>query len=374
LRIFAIARKETIHIFRDWRSLVMALFAPVFLLVLFGNALTLDVQQVPMIVWDQSNTPQSTELISKFGASKYFSNKGFVLNYRDLEVALDRSEAVFALVIPADFAKQKVRKEPIAIQMIFDGSDSNTATIALGYAEQVLAQYTSGILKKELSYIGKKIPEKPIDLQTRIWFNGNADSTYSVIPGLIAVIMMVNSALLTSMTIAREWERGTMEQLITTPVGVFELYAGKMLPYFIIGLFDVLLVVFIGASVFNVPLRGGLLFLILMGIVFLIGSLSLGLLISIVAKTQLVASQMAMVATFLPSILLSGFLSSVSNLPQVIQVLSYTVPARYFVTLLRDIYLKGTGWKTTWDEVVFLCFFALLMVVLCNLKFKKKLV
>lgn len=372
-RMLAIARKETIHVIRDWRSLLMALGAPVFLIVLFGNALTLDVQNVPMVVWDQSVTPESKDLVSRFSFSHYFLNLGQVSNYTELERQIDSGQAIFALVIPPDFARLQNRMETVPVQIILDGSDSNTATIALGYAEAVLAGYSRDRFESAIINQGKKIPQNPIELRTRIWFNSNAESKNSVIPGLIAVIMMVNSALLTSMTISREWERGTMEHLIATPVKVFELYVGKMLPYFFIGMIDVILIVLIGEFVFHVPLRGDLFFLFVMATIFLIGSLSLGMLISIVGKTQLVSSQLAMVVTFLPSILLSGFLSALSNMPQVIQTISYVVPARYFVTLLRDIYLKGAGWNTTWNEIMFLVCFALLMVLFSNLKFKKRL-
>lgn len=370
VRTLAIARKEAIHIMRDWRSLLMALGAPVFLLVLFGNALTLDVEMVPMVVFDQAKTPDSSALVSRFFFSRYFKDAGSVASYDELEDKINRGEAVVGVVIPADFDRLEKTGRAVPIQAIFDGSDSNTATIALGYLEAVAAERSKEMLTQ---LQGGKLPPMPIEVKTRIWFNGNAESKNSIIPGLIAVIMMVNSALLTSMTISREWEKGTMEQLISTPVRVFELYMGKMFPYFVIGLFDVVLVVLIGEVGFHVPLRGDLFFLFIMATIFLIGSLSMGMLISIVGKTQLVSSQLAMVLTFLPSILLSGFLSALSNMPQVIQTLSLIVPARYFVTLLRDIYLKGTGWKTTWDEVAFLTLFALLMVILSNYKFKKKL-
>lgn len=376
IRILAVARKETYHIIRDWRSLFMAIATPLFLIVLFGFALTLDVDNVPMIVWDQSHTPKSREFISKFDGSRYFSLVGGeVDNYRDLEWAIDKGNAVVAMVIPYDFSAQVERGNTAEVQLIFDGSDSNTATLAMGYADAVGLAYG-----KELSITffervtGKSEMVNPIELNTRIWFNSDLDSTNNIVPALIAVIMMVIASLLTSLTIAREWEKGTMEQLIATPIKVPELIIGKMVPYFGIGAIDVILVVLTGHFIFDVPMKGSFLLMGVLSTLFLIGALSLGILISTVAKSQLVASQMAIVLTFLPSFLLSGFISAISNMPIAIQYISYLVPARYFVTVLKSVYLKGVGLEVLWPEALLLVAFGLIMFLLANRKFQKKLV
>lgn len=373
-RILAIARKEYIQIRRDWHSLVMALGTPAFLLIIFGYALTLDVDNVPLIVWDQSKTPESRDYIERFVGSRYFSVQGgYADNYKHIIHAIDTRRALAGLIIPIDFSEKIHAGKRADIQLLLDGSDSNTATLALGYAEALTASYSENLLIKELNRYGITPPKPPLDLRSRIWFNANAESKNSIVPGLIAVIMMVLSALMTSLTIAREWERGTMEQLITTPVSVQELYIGKLLPYFLIGLFGVFVVVLMGEYIFHVPFRGSLVFLFVMVTIFLIGALSLGMLISIVTKSQLLASQLAMISTFLPSFLLSGFLSTICNMPIVIQYISYLVPARYFVTLLRAIYLKGVGIETLYVEAGFLTLFSFIMIVLANIKFKKKL-
>ena len=373
-RLIAIARKECIQIVRDWRSLLLTIGTPLFLLVLFAYALTLDVDNVPMVIWDQSKTPESRDLIDRFIASRYFSLKGgYANNYKEIERALDTGNASIALVIPDDFARLLDSSLPSKIQLIADGSDANTATISLGYAYSVTQQFSSELLVDELRRQGKLPPNAPIDLRTRVWFNPDKESKNSIIPGLIGVIMMVIASLMTSLTIAREWERGSMEQLISTPVKSTELIFGKMLPYFAMGAIDVLIIVLIGKYVFNVPFRGSYPLLFGMATLFLVGALSLGMLISIVTKSQLLASQLATVLTFLPSFLLSGFLNAINNMPAAIQAITYFVPARYFITFLRAIYLKGVGLSILYMEGVFLLIFALTMVIAANLIFKKKL-
>lgn len=372
-RILAIAYKEWLHVQRDWRSLLMALGAPIFLLVLFGYALTLDVKNVSLIVLDQSQTPYSRDYVSSFTSSDYFTLTRYVDRIEEVEAALDRREAFAGLIIPVNYAEKLHAGKIAPVQLLIDGSDSNTATITLGYAEAITAGYSNALLMEELKRDGINPPNIPLDMRSRVWYNPNTDTKYSIVPGLIAVIMMVIAAMLTSLTIAREWERGTMEQLISTPVKVPELIMGKILPYFLIGLFDVILIVTVGEILFQVPLKGSLILLFVMTLIFLIGSLSLGIVISIVTKTQLLASQLAMVSTFLPSFLLSGFLSTISNMPTGIQMMSYVVPARYFITLLRSLYLKGAGLTILFWEALFLTCFALVMVILAHLKFKKKL-
>ena len=373
-RIWAIARKETIQVLRDWRSLAMAIATPFTLLILFGFALSLDVDHVPLIVWDQSLTPESRDLISRFTSSHYFDlGPRSANNYREIERAIDNREAILALVIPVDFADKLRTNQTSHIQLIADGSDPNTATLALGYAEGISHSFSDNLLSQQLQRRGQAPPKPAVQLDTRVWFNPDLESKNTIVPGLIAVIMMVISALLTSLTIAREWERGTMEQLISTPIKVPELIIGKLIPYFVIGMFDVLMVVVLGQIIFQVPVKGSLLLLLAMSVIFMLGSLSLGILISIIAKSQLLASQLAMILTFLPSFLLSGFITSISNMPYAIQMVSYLVPARYFLDLLKAIYLKGVGLNILMGEAILLLIYATVMLVWAMASFKKKL-
>ncbi len=372
-RVFAIMRKEFIHIRRDKRSLIMAIAIPMLLLVLFGYALTLDVNNVPIMVWDQSDTSDSRELISRFTSSRYFSLRQYVRGYRELEQGIDTNQALMGLVIPRDFAPQLKSNNAAQLQLIIDGSDANTATIALGYANGIIQGYSQQMLIARFTRQGQVTFSPPLILKSRVWFNVDLTAKNYIIPGLIAVIMMVISALLTSLTVAREWERGTMEQLIATPIKGYELIIGKLIPYFAIGLFDVLLAVLMGEFLFQVPLRGSLLFLFLMTAIFLIGALALGMLISISTRNQLLASQMAMILTFLPSFLLSGFTYAISNMPTPIQLVTHLVPARYFITLLKGIYLKGIGWQVLVMEAIFLLLFSTLLIIITTLKFQKRL-
>jgi ABC-2 type transport system permease protein len=372
-RLWAVARKEYLHIFRDPRSLGMGIAIPMVMLLLFGYALTLDVNNVPLLVWDQSRSPASRELISRFSGSHYFSVKAFVEDYGSIERAIDRRAALAALIIPVDFAQKEGAGRRAPVQMIVDGSDSNTATIALGYAEVITLAYSQELAFRAVQRGGGLMPAPPLDLRPRVWFNAELESRNYIIPGLIAVIMMVIAALLTSLTVAREWERGSMEQLISTPIKGPELILGKLLPYFTIGLCDVLLAVLMGEFLFQVPLRGNPVLIFVMAAIFLAGTLSLGMLISIATKNQLLASQLAMVLTFLPAFLLSGFAYPIRSMPLALQYITYLIPAKYFVTLLKGIYLKGVGPEVLWVEGAFLTVFAVLMLLLANRKFKKKL-
>lgn len=373
-RTWAVARKEVIHIARDARSLGMAVAIPMLLLVLFGYALTLDVDRVPLVVWDQSQTQTSRDFVSRFSASRYFAVQDYVRTYREVERAVDSGRALVALVVPGDFASRVASGQTAPVQVIADGSDANTATIAMGYADAVAQTYSQEIALSAVRRVAASELTVPLDVRARVWFNADMESRNYIIPGLIAVIMMVIAALLTSLTVAREWERGTMEQLISTPVRGPELILGKLLPYFAIGLLDVLLAVVMAEFLFQVPMRGNPALVFAFAAVFLAGALSLGMLISIVTRSQLLASQLAMVLTFLPSFLLSDFMYAVSNMPAPIQAVTYAVPARYFVGALKGIYLKGVGLEVIALEAGLLTVFGVVVMTLATVKFKKALV
>jgi ABC-2 type transport system permease protein len=344
------------------------------LLLLFGYALTLDVDRVPLIVWDQSGSPESRELLSLFQGSRYFALRLHAQSYRDIEKAIDDREATAGLVIPREISAEVASRGQGTIQWLVDGSDANTALIATGYARGVVQEYSRQVSLQLARRSGRQPPLPPIELRPRVWFNEDMESRNYIVPGLIAVIMMVIAALLTSLTVAKEWDRGTMEQLISTPVRSYELILGKLIPYFAIGMLDVLIAVLMGQFLFHVPFRGSVALLFAMAGVFLLGALSMGMLISVVTRSQLVANQLAMVLTFVPAFLLSGFMFAIPNMPKAVQVVTYLVPARYFMAILRGIYLKGLGLGTMGFEATLLALFALAMLGLANLKFRKKLV
>lgn len=370
-RVVAIIRKEFVHIIRDPRSLAMAVAMPVLLIFLFGSSLSLDVDRVPLAIWDQNRTGDSREFIGRFTGSRYFLLSGHVNSYEEIEQSIDKREAMLALIIPDDFSRKLETGRRADVQLIVDGSDSNTATIAIGYAKTVTDSYTSSLILKTAQRQGAKKAAIPLEAKPRVWFNQNMQAKNYIIPGLIAVIMMVIAALLTSLTIAREWENGTMEQLLTTPLQPGELILGKLAPYFVIGMFDVLLAVLMGEVLFQVPLRGNGALIFAMAALFLPGALTMGMLAGILTRSQLVASQLAMVLTFLPSFLLSGFMYSIANMPPFLQSLTYIVPARFFVSILKRIYLKGAGLEMLIPEAVGLVVFAVVLVAAANIKLKK---
>jgi ABC-2 type transport system permease protein len=369
-RLWAIARKEALQIRRDPRSLGMAFVIPMVLLFLFGYALTLDVNNLKTIVYDQDGSSRSRDFLARFQESRYFTVVAVAERLADMDAALDSGRAQVGLVLPRNFARDLDLGRTVPVQALLDGADSNTATIAMSYLEAIGSRYSAG-LRMERSGLGPRDPA--IEARVRVWYNPELLSKNFIIPGLIAVIMMVIAALLTSLTIAREWERGTMEQLIATPLRVPELILGKLLPYFGIGVLDVVLAVLGGVLVFGVPLRGSVVLLLALSMVFLLGALSLGMLISIKTKSQLLASQVAMVVTFLPSFLLSGFMYDIGNMPVWLQAITHLFPARYFVTILKAIFLKGVGLRLLWPEALFLTLFAVLVTVAANRKFRKSL-
>ena len=290
-----------------------------------------------------------------------------------MERLIDKGTAMIAMVIHKDFSKYILSNGLAPLQIIIDGSDSNTAQTALGYVSSVVYSYNQKFVKDALA-VNSIANSTLVDLRSRIWFNQDLDSKLFIVPGLVAIIMTIIAALLTSLTIAREWERGTMEQLISTPVRGPELIIGKFAPYFVIGFIDLIISVIMGILLFGVPLRGNPVLLFIISGIFLTGSLMLGIYISVVAKSQLMASQMAMLVSFLPTFMLSGFTYEIFNMPMWVQYITYLVPARYFIVVLRGIYLKGVGIEALWPNIIALLIFSFLTVKLAIMKFKKKVV
>ena len=365
LRIKAIAKKELIQVWRDPLSLAMAFLMPMLLLLIFGYAITLDVDNLTTIVYDLDKSNVSRELVAEFTASGYFSVVRSAADTREIDAYLDSGKARVAITIPSDFSKAIRLNEVAPLQVIVDGSDSNTATIALGYVSALTDQFAQRVS-------GARTPLR-IDPRVRVWYNPELKSRNFIIPGLIAVIMMVIAALLTSLTFAREWERGTMEQLISTPVTQSELILGKLIPYFLIGIIDMALSVVMAVYLFDVPFKGSLPILAAISSAFLFGALGLGIVISIVTKSQLVSSQIAMVVTFLPAFLLSGFMFAISNMPTPLQAVTRIIPARYFVFALKGLFLKGSPLEILAADALFLALFGLIVFAVASRKFRKKI-
>jgi len=349
-RLLALSWKELLHVVRDPRSLAVALAIPVLMLLLFGWALSMDVRNVRLAVWDQGWTPQSRALVSSLAHSRSFDVVFRTQGYQALEQLLLKRQVAAVLVL----------RDPgggTAVQLLLDGTDAYTAAIASGYADAVVRLSSSGAAP-------------PVRMESRIVFNEAMRSQNAIVPGLIAVILMVIAAMLTSLTIAREWENGTLEMLAASPLRPWEVILGKMLPYFAIGLVDLLISSLTGMLLFGVPFRGSPALLLFLSSVFMIGSLSLGIAISAATRNQLLASQLAMITTFLPAFLLSGLLFDLDNLPLAVRWISHLVPARYFVQILKGIYLKGVGLEFLYSEALFLIAFALLVLLLTRARFR----
>jgi ABC-2 type transport system permease protein len=372
-RTWAIAKKEFFHIYRDPRSLGLVILMPALLMLLFGYAVTLDVKKVSMAVLDRDRSQESFNFIQRFSASPYFNLRFWGRDEKEVERLIDQGEVKMGLVLPWDFSKTIKAEKVIPIQVLIDGSDANTANLILSYAQAIARQYTQEKTILKVARMGVQNVNLPIDARPRVWFNEDLESKNYFIPGLVAVIISIIGVLLTGQVIVREWEKGTMELLISTPVRKGELMIGKLFPYFFLGLLDLSLAVLMGKWVFQVPLRGSVVLLFALSCIYIFVALALGLTISTFARTQLLANQMAMVIGFLPTFLLSGFTFVIPNMPTWLQVMTYGIAPRYYVTILKNVFLKGVGFSFLWRETLALTLMAMAGFWVATRSFKKEL-
>jgi ABC-2 type transport system permease protein len=372
-RFVAIMRKEVIQISRDVPSLLITIAMPLLLMLAFGYGVRFDIQHIPVYVYDREGSQQSQDFLKHFQASDYFNVVKAVDNYPALIQALDAGDCRLAIVIPSDFSEQLATGGPVSVQALVDATDNNSANVGMSYSEAVVQNYNREIQLQWLRGHGQPEFQPPLAVHTRTWFNEDLQSTANIVPGVVAIIMAVIGSFLTSLTIAREWERGTMEQLVSTPITPMELMIGKLVPYFVIGLVDTALCAGIAIWWFDVPFRGQWSVFFLSCTLFLIVVLSLGYFVSVAAKSQLAASQVALIATFLPAFLLSGFIYPIDQMPAVIQAITHLIPARYFMTIIRDVFLKGTSIPLLVNDLLALAVFAAILTILATRAFHKKL-
>jgi len=370
-----ISWKEFIQIFRDARTLAVVVILPVLMLVLFGYAINLDVRHLKLAVHDQDRSQASRDLIGAFSRGEHFDVTAYLGSYDEATEALDRGRVQAALVIPTEFSEDLAAGGAAPVQLLIDGSDSTTASTAIAYANAIILQHSGKISAGALRRRGLMVHAEPLALDTRlrVWYNPELKSTNFIVPGLVAVILMMLAALLTSMTVVRERERGTIEQLIASPVMPHELMLGKLVPYVIIASVDVVLVIAAGKLLFRVPLVGSPVLLLALSAVFLMAALGIGLLISVVSTSQQTAMTVAVLATVLPSMLLSGFIFPISAMPAVLQWLTNVIPATHFLVIARGIFLKGSGLSLLWPQALVLLLYGLLMLGLSSLRFRKRL-
>ena len=367
--IKAIARKEFFHLIRDFRSLYLAFFIPLLLILLFGYALSLDVEDIKTVVVDHDKTQESRDFIRKLNASVYFEIIGYLADSSAAIESLDRNEAILAVVIPPGWTADLKADRKSPLQLIIDGSDPNFAGSTRAYITAYISQTNQNLLVEFLNRQGRPKIKPPVEGRIRVWFNEDLESRNFIVPGIIALIIMIVGALLTSLVVAREYENGTMETIRSLPVRAVEFLAGKALPYFFIALVDVLVAILMGQVLFGVVMKSSFWLMIMASCVYLGVALCIGLLISTLTKSQLVANQMAILVTYLPSLLLSNFVFPKENMPAILKMATYIIPATYYIDILNGLYLRNLNLSFLWPSylvlfLMFLFLFTINMVIL----------
>ena len=365
--------KELIQVLRDKRLRITLIFPPIFQLIVFGYAANLDVKHINTAVRDLDRSVESRELITRFGSSKYFDIISYPQTPKEIEALIKKGDVILSIEIPSDFSKKLKKGNTATVQIILDGTESNTAMIALGYVSRILSEYSTTIMIKRLNRQGMVgFEEAGVELEQRIWFNPNAESRLFYVPGVIASIALLIPIILTAQAIVREREIGTLEQIMVTPIRSWELMVGKTLPFAMIGLADAIMIALIGVFWFEVPLRGNPLILLLGNVLFLMSSVGIGLFISTISSTQ----QQAQISTFffmMPAFILSGFAFPLENMPEWLQYITYANPLRYFLIIIRGVFLKGNGLDILWSEMLALAILGGFMILLSSLRFQKRL-
>ncbi len=373
--IIAVFWKELAHIKRDIRTLYIAFIYPVLVLVLFSYALKLDINSVPLAIGDFDNSVRSREIVSRFINSGYFVRAYNVYNLTQLDSLIRRGKIWAGLIIPEDFSRKILKNESADIEFVIDASDNNTANQIIGFSQTILQQYSRDELINLLNSSGMVVKKKSLsmEMEPRIWYNPELNSTNFFVPSIIAVIMMMITTVLTSLTVAREFETGTIESLLVSPLKPYQILMGKMIPYILISLGNWILILAVGVFYFRIPFRGNFLEFFLFSMVFMFLALNLGLLISTIVKSQQTAWMVSLLGTMLPSFLLSGFVFPIENMPRALQFVTYLVPVRYFLVIIRGIFLKGIGFNEVYREVLALALIGITIFIITLSRFKKNI-
>lgn len=370
-RLRALLVKEFLQMRRDRLTLIMMLGLPVVQLMLFGFAINTDVKHLPTIVFDQSLQQDSRDLLSSLEASGYFDVKYVAKSYQEVNQAVDGGKTKVGIIIPPDFSDNLKHGRQAAVQVIVDATDSMAASSAISAAQLIGQLKSQDILLQKIHGYSGHVIEKPYDIRIRPWYNPDFVSAFYMVPGIMGVILTMTMVMITSMAIVRERERGTLEQLIVTPMKNWELMLGKLIPYSIVGYVQVTVALLVGILVFDLPIRGSLALLYALTSLFIIASLSLGLLISTVTKTQMQAMQLSFFV-FLPSILLSGFMFPREAMPLFFNLLGNLLPLTFYLQILRGIILKGVGLSVLWPQVMALVIFIIVTLTISIKKFQKR--
>jgi ABC-2 type transport system permease protein len=364
-RIKAIAKKEFKHLLRDYRMLAILLLFPVFLLGVFGYAINFDVHHIKLAVYDQEYSDVSRKLVRGLINSEYFDLVGYLNSDKQLQKTLDTKLAQCIVVIPSDLSRKFYSKQNVKIQFLIDGVDGNTANIIQNYISAYIQTYGQTLSAEVLMKNSMK-NYVPLKLDARFWYNPDLQTTRFLIPGLIAMILLITAAISVSLSLVREKERGTIEQINVSPINSFELIAGKILPYLILSLFNAAMIIIVGYFLFGVEVKGSIILLFLSTLLFLSASTGIGILVSVIAETQQVAFSIATFATLLPSVILSGFIFPIESMPLPIQILTNITPAKFFIEILRAIVIRGVGVYSFWDQALYLILFTSVIYFLSN--------
>lgn len=372
--IFRIVKKEFQQFKRDPKMFGIILIAPVVQLVLLGYAATLDVKSVHTLVYNQDNTTSSRKLVERFESSGFFSIDAYANSYDELTKSLDNGKILFALVIPQNFEKKMKRHETVTLQAIFDGSDGNTAAIASGYVVQIISKYTQNLVVELRDRTGKKvIPTGQITSEVRVWYNPELKTRNFMVPGIVGLLLSIITLLLTSLAVVKEKEVGTLEQLIVTPIKPYQLILGKMIPFTILGFAAMIIVIAAMRLIFSIEVRGSIMFLFGSAFLYILSTLGLGLFISTISKTQQQAMMLSIFVILVPMVYLSGFAFPIENMPKAIQFISYFIPLRYFINIIRGVILKGIGFYELWLDALALLFMGIIILFLSAKRFQKRL-
>lgn len=367
-RVLHLMRKELLELRMDPRLFGIVIVAPIVQLTLLGYAVTTDVKDVPLVVVDADRSTESRTLIDRFQASENFKLVGLLPSTNEIDRWLDRGDAWMALTIPPEYGQRIRSRRPVTLQVVADGTDANSTNVAMGYARALVAGYT-----QELAAGAQGAIVPPVSVEIRVWFNPRLESRDFMIPGIVALLLLVVTTNLSAMAIVREKEVGTLEQLNVTPLARWELIAGKLLPYGLIGVIDVVLVLLVALFWFEIPMRGSIALLFGMSVIYLMCTLGLGLFVSSISNTQ----QQAMLTTtfffMMPMIYLSGFVFPIENMPAWIQQVTYLIPLRYFLVILRGIFLKGVGLETLWPQALAMFAWGAVVLGLATLRSSKRL-
>ena len=373
-RVKAIVVKESLQIVRDPRSLMIALLIPLMQMFLLGYGISLDIKQIPLCAYDREGSQASQDLLRHFSASPYFSLQRQARSYAEVGRSVDDGSCRIAIVIPTGFSKGLNDTGQGVVQALLDATDTNTASLAAGYASAVIASYSADVQLQTIQQRGGSVQTlTPVDVRARVWFNEDLVSRNFIIPGVVALVMAIVGSQLSSLTIAREWERGTMELLVSTPIKPLELMLGKLLPYFLIGMVDACICLALAVFWFDVPFRGTLPALFFTTGLFLTVVLCIGYYVSVAIRSQVGASQVALLLTMLPTTLLSGFSFPIDQMPAAVQAVTYIVSGRYYVTILKALFLKGAPWAELALPILCLALYAGVMVLLAARAFRKTL-